>query len=56
MVIPEHVPPFSKKKFIKRAIIDPRIFVILGDSETALSAVDSLRTNFTGRIILVPTS
>lgn len=56
MIMPEHVPAFSKKKFIKRALIDPRLFVILGDSETALSAIDALRTNFTGRIIIVPTS
>lgn len=44
------------KSFLKRAIIDPRTFVILGDSETALSAIDALRTNFTGRIVIVPMS
>jgi hypothetical protein len=54
--MPEHVPPFSKKKFIDKASIDPRVFVILGDSETALSAVDALRTNFTGKIVVVPSS
>ena len=37
-------------------MIDPRTILILGDSETALSAVDALRTHFTGRILLVPTS
>jgi hypothetical protein len=36
--------------------IDPRVFVILGDSETALSTIDALRTNFTGKIVLVSTS
>lgn len=56
MIMPEHVPAFAKKTFIKRALIDPRVFVILGDSETALSAIDALRTSFTGRIIVVPTS
>jgi len=56
MVMPEHVPAFAKKNFIKRAQIDPRVFVILGDSETALSAIDTLRTNFTGRIIVIPNS
>jgi thioredoxin reductase len=30
--------------------------VILGDSETALSAIDAIRSSFTGRIICVPTS
>jgi len=56
IVIPEHVPAFARKKFLKKANIDPRTFVILGDSETALSAIDALRSNFTGRIIVVPTS
>ena len=28
----------------------------MGDSEAALSAIDALRTNFTGRILVVPTS
>jgi NADH dehydrogenase FAD-containing subunit len=56
LVIPEHIPAFSKKRFISRANIDPRCFVVLGDSETALSAIDALRTNFTGRVIVVPTS
>ena len=45
--MPEHVPAFAKKKFIKRQNIDPRTFVILGDSETALAAIDALRTGFT---------
>jgi lactam utilization protein B len=41
---------------IERSIIDPRTIVILGDSETALSAVDALRTSFSGKIVLVATS
>lgn len=54
--MPEHVPAFAMKDHIKRATIDPRCFVILGDSETALSAIDALRTSFTGRIVCLPTS
>lgn len=30
--------------------------MILGDTETALSAIDALRTNYTGRIVVVPSS
>lgn len=56
LIAPEHVPAFSKKKFLKRETIDPRTYVILGDNETALSVIDALRTNFTGRIIVVPSS
>ena len=56
MIMPEHVPAFAKKKYLKRQNIDPRTFVVLGDSETALSAIDSLRASFTGRIVVVPTS
>ena len=54
LTVPEHIPAFSKKKFLKRQAIDPRTFIVLGDNETALSAVDALRTNFTGRIIMIP--
>jgi hypothetical protein len=54
--VPEHIPAFSKKKFLKRQAIDPRTFVILGDNETSLAAIDALRSNFTGRIIVVPSS
>lgn len=56
MVMPEHVPAFAKKKFIKRQVIDPRTFVVMGDSDAALAAIDALRTNFTGRIVVVPSS
>lgn len=54
LTVPEHIPAFSKKKFLKREIIDPRTFVIVGDNESTLSAIDALRTNFTGRIIVIP--
>jgi hypothetical protein len=30
--------------------------VVLGDNETSLAAIDALRTSFTGRIIVVPSS
>ena len=56
VTVPEHIPAFSKKKFLKRENIDPRVFVIMGDNETALAAIDALRTSFTGRIILIPSS
>lgn len=52
--MPEHIPPFSKKKFAKREVIDPRVVVVLGDDETALAVIDALRMTFTGRIIVVP--
>lgn len=54
--MPEHVPAFALRPMIEKQILDPRTFVILGDSEAALSAVDALRTSFTGRIVLVATS
>ena len=56
MIMPEHVPAFARKKFLKKANIDPRTFVILGDSEAALSAIDALRSGFTGRIVVIPCS
>lgn len=56
VTVPEHVPAFARKKFLKRSKLDPRVFVIVGDSETALSAVDALRTTFTGEIIVLPVS
>lgn len=54
LTVPEHIPPFSKKRFIKRELIDPRTIVVLGDDETALAVVDGLRTSFTGRIVIIP--
>jgi hypothetical protein len=36
--------------------LDPRVYVILGDSVTSLAAIDALRANFTGNIVLIPTS
>lgn len=56
IVIPEHVPAFAHKKFIKRQHVDPRTIVVLGDSEAALGALDGLRTSYTGKIIVVPSS
>jgi len=50
------VPAFAKKKFIEKTVVDPRVFMILGDSETALSAIDALRTSFTGKIVVIPCS
>lgn len=56
LVVPEHIPAFAQKKYLEREIIDPRTFVIVGDSETALSVIDALRSGYTGRILLVATS
>lgn len=56
LTVPEHIPAFSKKKFLKRESIDPRTYIVLGDNETALATIDALRTNFTGRIIMMPQS
>jgi hypothetical protein len=39
VIVPEHIPAFTKKQFLKRELIDPRVFVVLGDSESALSAI-----------------
>jgi len=54
VVVPEHIPAFARKKMLKKQNIDPRTIVVLGDSETALAALDALRTSFTGNIICVP--
>ena len=54
ITVPEHIPAFSKKRFLKRQQLDPRTFVILGDNETSLAAIDALRSSFTGRIVLIP--
>ena len=56
LVVPEHIPPFAQKNYLTREVIDPRTFVIIGDSETALSAVDALRAGYTGRIVLLSPS
>ncbi len=56
VIIPEHVPAFAKKKLLKKTNIDPRTFVIIGDSEAAIAAVDALRTSFAGNIVLIPQS
>jgi hypothetical protein len=36
LTVPEHIPAFSKKKFLKREILDPRTIVIVGDNETVM--------------------
>jgi hypothetical protein len=56
VVVPDHIPAFIQKKFLSRSKVDPRKFVIVGDSETATAAIDALRTTFTGEIICIPTS
>lgn len=56
VTVPEHIPAFARRKFLGRSKIDPRTFVVLGDSEAALSAMDALRMNFTGRIVCIPSS
>ena len=55
-MVPEHIPAFTQKNYLTREVIDPRTFVIVGDSETALSAVDALRAGYTGRIVLLSPS
>lgn len=37
-------------------MVDPRRIVVMGDSETALAAVDGLRTSYAGEIVLISTS
>ena len=36
--------------------LEPRTFVVLGDSEAALSAIDSLKQVFAGKIIVITQS
>mmetsp|Transcript_4104 Transcript_4104/g.6942 ORF Transcript_4104/g.6942 Transcript_4104/m.6942 type:complete len:192 (+) Transcript_4104:695-1270(+) len=54
MVVPEHIPAFQKSKYLKRSSADPRVMVIVGDTDTSLSAIQALRQAFTGKIVLVP--
>jgi len=56
VTVPEHIPAFSKRKFLHRSKIDPRTFVVIGDSEAALAAMDALRMGFTGNIVNIPVS
>jgi len=56
VTVPEHIPAFAKRKFLGRSKIDPRTFVVLGDSEAALAAMDALRMSFTGNIVCIPTA
>jgi nitrite reductase/ring-hydroxylating ferredoxin subunit len=55
-VLPEQIPPFNQRKMVDYNQLDPRTFVIVGDSETALSAVIALRAGFAGKIVVIPTS
>jgi hypothetical protein len=50
------VPAFANRSRLKRNQVDPRRIIVMGDSETALSAVDALRTSFAGEILLFTTS
>ena len=56
VVLPDHIPAFSLRETLKREDIDPRSYIIIGDSDAALSAIITLRFGFTGRIIVVPTN
>lgn len=50
------MPAFALREKLKVSNIDPRKFIVYGDSETALSAIDTLRQSFTGEIVLVTCS
>ena len=54
--LPERIPAFAKRKFLGRSNVDPRRFLVLGDSEAAISAMDALRMGFTGEIVNIPCS
>jgi len=54
--LPERIPAFAKRKFLGRSNVDPRRFIVLGDSEAAIAAIDALRMGFTGEIINIPCS
>jgi len=56
VTLPEHIPAFARRKFLARSKIDPRTFVVLGDSEAALAALDALRMGFTGNVVCIPSS
>ena len=56
VTVPEHIPAFSKTKYLGEEKIDPRTIVVLGDSQEALAAVDTIRQCFTGQVILFPLS
>lgn len=56
VTVPEHIPAFARRRFLGRSKIDPRTYVVIGDSAAALSAMDALRMGFTGNIINVPVS
>lgn len=52
--VPEDIVPlFSYHKNMKTLDLDPRHFVLIGDTETTVSAIDSLKKVFSGRITVV---
>jgi hypothetical protein len=55
-IVPNQIPAFSLRETLRREEIDPRTYVLVGDSEACLSAIITLRFSFMGRIIVVPTS
>jgi nitrite reductase/ring-hydroxylating ferredoxin subunit/thioredoxin reductase len=47
------IPLFAFHKNMKTLDLDPRHFVLIGDTETTVAAVDSLKKVFSGRISIV---
>jgi hypothetical protein len=56
MIIPDHIPAFNLREHLIREEVDPRVYVVIGDSEAALSNILTLRCAYTGQIILFPTT
>lgn len=56
IIVPDHIPAFALREGLKSEKMDPRTYVIIGDSEAALSALVTLRYSYSGRIVLIPTS
>lgn len=56
IIVPDHIPAFILREHLAREDIDPRVYVVIGDSEAALSAILTLRWAYTGQIILFPTT
>lgn len=56
IIVPNQIPAFSLRETLAREEVDPRTYVLVGDSEACLSAIITLRFTFMGRIIVVPTS
>jgi len=53
VVAPDHIPAFAKRQILERVNADPRVFVVVGDTEAAISAIEGLRSNFTGKILCI---